>query len=80
MGFDGQGWESIKELVLAKVPGIAQLYVSYILGFKLRPAMAAKLRDQVRFLRHCKIARIAVSSRASQTGQLAAFSARALSS
>lgn len=42
-----QGWESIKELILAKAPAAAKPLVQYIVRCKIRPNMAAALRYQV---------------------------------
>ena len=43
-----QGWESIKELVVASVPTALKLAVRYQLQATVRPDMAAKLHQQVR--------------------------------
>lgn len=45
-----QGWESIRELILAKAPAAAKPLVQYILRCKIRPNMAAALRYQVGFI------------------------------
>jgi hypothetical protein len=42
-----QGWESIRELILAKAPAAAKPLVQYIVRCKIRPNMAAALRYQV---------------------------------
>ena len=43
-----QGYESIKELLLAKAPAAAGLLVRYIVGCRIRPHMKSALHYQVR--------------------------------
>ena len=43
-----QGWESIKELVLASVPTAAKLATRFFLQAKMQPKIMTKLYHQVR--------------------------------
>ena len=47
-----QGYESIKELLLAKAPAAAGLLVRYIAGCRIRPHMKSALHYQVRHQSH----------------------------
>ena len=47
-----QGYESIKELLLAKAPAAAGLLVRYIAGCRIRPHMKSALHYQVRHRFH----------------------------
>lgn len=49
-----QGWESIKELVLASVPMSGKLAAQYHLHTKLRPGIEEKLYHQVRSTQRLK--------------------------